>query len=163
MDITPDRRVFQAGGLLQFFWLTLPIFLITVLDFFMWESMTLASGILGVDDQSSQVILLNMTIMAYMVSYGILSTSCTVIGNSIGSGDVWLAKSYFKILLVFTFAMVSLEAYLINAYGYLLIKFFTSIVEIEVIANQMIPLLIINVFPEAMYGCLSGVLRGLGR
>ena len=88
MNITPDKRVFQASGLLQFFWLTLPNFLITVLDFFMWESMTLASGMLGVEEQASQVILLNMTIMAYMVSYGILSTSCTVIGNSIGSGDI---------------------------------------------------------------------------
>ena len=98
-----------------------------------------------------------------MVSYGITSASCTVIGNSIGSGDVKLAKNYFKILLVFTFVMVSLEAYIINVYGYLLIDFFTDIVEIKVKANEMIPLLILNVFPEAVYGCLSGVLRGLGR
>lgn len=40
-------------GLKEYFYLAAPFFIINFLDFFMWELMTIAAGLLSVEDQAT--------------------------------------------------------------------------------------------------------------
>ena len=44
-----DKSTFDRAGLLEYFWLGAPLLLINFLDFWMWELMTLSSGMISVD------------------------------------------------------------------------------------------------------------------
>lgn len=64
------KSTFDKEGLVEYFWLGAPYMLICFLDFWMWELMTLSAGILGVDDQACQVILINILAFCYMFGSG---------------------------------------------------------------------------------------------
>lgn len=66
----PDSRSFDLKGLCDYFMLGVPMILINSLDYWGWEAMTLTSGLIGVKEQASQVMLINMAMMAYMSAYG---------------------------------------------------------------------------------------------
>lgn len=76
-----DSRTFESEGLVEYFWLGAPYMLINFLDYFMWELMTLSSGMIGINEQASQVILINILCFCYMFGSGMQTTTCTIIGN----------------------------------------------------------------------------------
>jgi len=52
----------------------------------------------------------NMMMIAYMFGYGMKTTSCTMVGNKIGSGDYKGTIRYFRIAALFTVILVFFEA-----------------------------------------------------
>ena len=78
------------------------------LDWWVFELMIVFSGWLGVQEQTMQIIMLNIVAMAYMVAIGLEAASCSIIGQLLGRGDVVMAKKYMS-----TFFYVS-SALLLN-------------------------------------------------
>jgi len=124
--------------------------------------MTLTSGLIGVKEQASQVMLINMAMMAYMSAYGMQSTACTVVGNQIGRGNVDKGYTYCWLTFFFAFALVSAEAYGIYQNQQQIINFLTDIEEIQDLIKSLMNLFIINLFPDALRGTLKGAIKGLG-
>ena len=44
----------------------------------------LISGLLGVEDQATTVLIMNIILIGYMFATGLESAACTLIGNQIG-------------------------------------------------------------------------------
>jgi len=55
-----------------------------VIDYLHWEMMVLACGILGLSEQASFVILINLMYLTYNVAVGLSIPACTLVGNAIG-------------------------------------------------------------------------------
>jgi Na+-driven multidrug efflux pump len=90
------ESTFDKEGLMEYFWLGAPYMLINFLDYWTWELMTLSAGILGVEDQACQVILINILAFCYMFGSGMQTTTCALVGNQIGRGDAVMAIKTFK-------------------------------------------------------------------
>ena len=67
--VYPDSRIFS--GFCEFLKIALPNTIMLVLDWWVWELMMIFSGWLGVIEQATQIILMNITAMAYMAGIGL--------------------------------------------------------------------------------------------
>ena len=74
----PDRRIFNGLG--EYVALAIPMTIMICLDWWVWEFMILLSGYLGVIEQASQIIIMHLVALAYMVSIGFESSSCALVG-----------------------------------------------------------------------------------
>jgi Na+-driven multidrug efflux pump len=79
----------------EYILLGIPYFFIQFLDYWAWEQMTLTAGLISVDAQVSQVLLLNLLEFTYMFGSGLQTTACTLIGNRVGNGEITEAKEFF--------------------------------------------------------------------
>jgi len=90
----PDSRIFR--GLNSYFILAFPSTLMLILDWGAFEILVLISGFLGVTEQASCILIMNIVVLAYMVAEGFDTAACTLVGQAIGAGDADLARKYFK-------------------------------------------------------------------
>lgn len=60
------------------------------------EIMTIVAGHIGVIDLATQIIMINISSILYMVGLGIQQTVCTLFGYAIDIGNVKDAKLYFS-------------------------------------------------------------------
>ena len=88
--VPADSRM--LNGLWSYAKLGVPSTIMICLDQWCWELMIIMTGYLGVDNQASQIVLMNIVSTCYMVAIGLETTSCTIIGQEIGKGDVKKAK-----------------------------------------------------------------------
>ena len=73
-------------------------------DWWAFEILTLISGLIGVADQATFVIIANLAAQIYMVPLGISEAACVIVGNSIGDHNSALAWRYFKLITAITIA-----------------------------------------------------------
>ena len=85
----------------------MPFMIVVLLEFWVWEQMTLASGLVSIDDQACQIILINLLNLNYMMGSGMQSSASTVIGNQIGNGNAKKAIEYFKVTIITGLAIFS--------------------------------------------------------
>lgn len=78
----------------------MPFMIVALLEFWVWEQMTLASGLVSIDDQACQIILINLLNLNYMMGSGMQSSASTLIGNQIGYGNTKKAIEYFKVTII---------------------------------------------------------------
>lgn len=76
--VCPDRRVFEDSW--EFLSIAFPNVLMLCLDWWVFELMIVFSGWLGVKEQATQIIMLNVVSMAYMIAIGLEAASCSIIG-----------------------------------------------------------------------------------
>jgi Na+-driven multidrug efflux pump len=76
-----DSCTFEFQGLKDYVSIGAPYILVVLLEYWVYEQMTLASGLLGVTEQACQVILIMLLNFNYMVASGIQTTTATVVGN----------------------------------------------------------------------------------
>ena len=158
--ILPDRRIFNGLG--DYIGLAIPMTIMICLDWWVWEFMILMSGYLGVVDQASQIIIMHIVALAYMVSIGFESSSCALVGQEIGRGDVKNAKLYFgtiKFISVICLGLLSLAVYVFKSQ---LILIFTEHGQTIEKINTVIWIISFNTFPDCYKGMLKGIIKALG-
>jgi hypothetical protein len=65
-----DKSTFDKEGLLQYTILALPLIATTTLGIWVWEQMTLAAGLISMEDQACQVIIINLLLFCFMFGCG---------------------------------------------------------------------------------------------
>ena len=74
--------------------------------------MTLAGGLIGITQQASQVILINLSAFAYQTGWGMQSPGCTLVGLMIGKSDVHNAIEYTKAVIVVFCFILTLQVFI---------------------------------------------------
>ena len=156
-----DKRTFDPKGLWEYFSIAAPYVVIVLLEFWVYEQMTIASGLLGVKEQACQVILINFLNLNYMVASGIQSTTATVVGNQIGYGNTNKAKDYFKVVIIFGLIFFSLQTLVCFFFMENIISFITDINEMQSYASKMKFIFCLNIIPDNMAGLLRGAIKSL--
>ena len=75
----PDLRSYS--NYLIFFQIGLPSAFMFILDVWAGSSMRFVSGYFGVEVQSSQIVLNSILMIMYMISVGLDSGACTIVGR----------------------------------------------------------------------------------
>lgn len=142
--------------------LGIPNVLAQMVSCFCLEQMTLAAGLLGITQQASQVILTNMTMFAFMVSYGMQSPGCAMVGQAVGACDIGKAKQYFWATIVVFLAILTVE---INVFYYFkdnIIHTMTKFNDLKDCITNIYPLFLLNIVFAGLNGTLRGPIYALG-
>lgn len=78
----PDRNCFY--GISEYLEIGLPSAVMVCLDGLAWHLMSLTTGYLGVNAQAAQILVMNIVVMFYQVSFGLQQAATTLIGQRIG-------------------------------------------------------------------------------
>jgi len=84
----------------RYFKIAIPGTFMLCLEWWTFEILTLFSGLISVDVNAAEVILINLFVIFYTIPYGIQSSAIVVVGNSIGENNVIQAKNYAKIIMM---------------------------------------------------------------
>ena len=69
------------------------------LEWWAFEIMAFLGGYIGVTEQASQFVLINVNALFVQLPLGLSSAAATTIGMVIGAGRIDRAKSYYKVNL----------------------------------------------------------------
>ena len=95
------------------------------LDWWVWELLILISGWLGTHEQATNIVIMNIILITYMLTMGLEQAACTLVGQQIGRGDLKSAKILYKSLLHVSACMLSLTSFGLYAYKETIINFLT--------------------------------------
>ena len=96
------------------------------LDWWVWELMTLIAGYLGTKEQAVTIVIMQIVGLAYMLAYALEMSSCTLIGQQIGKGDLKTAKAYFLTFQILTAVFYTCITISIYVFRLQLLGCFTS-------------------------------------
>ena len=142
--------------------LAIPSTISLVLDWWVWELMVLISGYLGVVEQASCILIMQICALSYQVAIGLEQASCTLIGRQIGKGDVPKAKQFYKTFQRITAAMVATTSLLVYFFKEKIVSLFTGDQSVQSTAASVIWIISFSNFPDGYKGMLKGVVRALG-
>ena len=64
------------------------------------------AGLISVEDQAANTILLMVISIMFMVPMGVQSAACAIVGEQIGANNVSLAKGYLRLMSIICFAFL---------------------------------------------------------
>jgi len=155
----PDSRAFRGLG--EYLALGIPSVVVLCLDFWAYELMTVASGLLGVKEQASQVIVMNMCEMSFMVAMGLQSAACTVQGNQIGKRDFTGACRYYRVIIFIASSLILAEIFFIHSFRLEFLALMTDNPLIIKTASSILLMFTLNVWFESFRGFVRGIIKAL--
>ena len=76
----PDKSCYDKEGIIEYLKLGIPSSLCFILDAGAFNLMVLTTGFLGVVEQGTNTVLMNIIVMMYMIAGGLQQASTTLIG-----------------------------------------------------------------------------------
>jgi len=132
----PTKEAFSDWG--AYIKVCIPAYILLCCDTYAGVLLFIFSGILGVTQLSAYTILYNIGMMTGMIPFGMQTAMITIIGNSIGKGNVSLARRSLKTIS----ALVALIAFVLSGSIYLLrvqvSELYTDVVEVQLMVQQVL-------------------------
>ena len=132
-------------------------------EWWAYEIMALMAAELGADSLSAESILIQTEYLAFIFPLCIGYAITSVVGNSLGSGDIALSKLIGKhalyIILVVE-VVIGLGVFILSPPW---ISFIIEDNQVRLIAHNAVPLLSYYAFMDCFQGVASGVLKGAGK
>ena len=123
--------------------------------------MGILSGLIDVNNQAVNTILVTLIAIMFMIPVGIQSAACALVGEQIGANQVVNARAYFKLMSFFVLGIILVvQAIFYFAKGPI-VKLFTNDAAVEELAISCIYIVIIAFFPDCIQGSIQGVIRAL--
>ena len=92
--VYPDKRTYQ--NMSEYLGLAIPSLFMCITEWWCWELLVLISGFIGVQEQASCIILMNIIGNAALIAQGLDLASCALIGSQIGKGNSKMAFKLYK-------------------------------------------------------------------
>lgn len=140
----------------------LPNTVALIIGYFAYEQMTLAAGFIGIAEQASQVILINLTMFAYMTAYGMQSPGCATVGQQLGRCNIPKAYQYLRAAFSVFIVVLVIELAVFWFCKRQLIDTMTDIQELRESVDAMYLLFMANIVVDGIRGMLRGPIYALG-
>ncbi len=149
-------------GWKPFVLLAIPSALMICLDWWAYEVMNVMAGIIGAEELSVNVALVQINLLFFMIPVGIGSSACTFVGNRIGAGDIHAGKFYILVGLGLNWGTIAGMALLLLIFRYPVAYYFfhNEGIVIDLFSNVVYILLLAEIFDTAQ-GMLGRVLVGM--
>jgi Na+-driven multidrug efflux pump len=122
----------------------------------------LISGLLGVEDQATTVLIMNIILIGYMFATGLESAACTLIGNQIGSLNLNSAKKFMGTIAWVSALTILTSNLILYLFNHQLIYFLTKQQSLRISVERVIWIICLCMFPDMYKGMLKGVIKALG-
>ena len=124
------------------------------LEWWAYEVMTLMSGYLGVTEQASQIVLMNLIAFLFMAACGFQTAAGALIGQQIGKNDVAKAKQYYYVASHLAFVFLAIVVALFVYFKEVSIGLFTNIKSVKDLCESVVWIAAMGVFPDCWQGYL---------
>lgn len=99
----------------------------------------------------------------FTVFIGISMGTSIFVGNSIGEGNVLLAKLYAKVSIIFILLITLAMVITITLWKSFIVSFYTSNDEVQSSAEAALGIFCLAIIPDSILFSQGGALRGLGK
>jgi MATE family multidrug resistance protein len=132
-------------------------------EWWAYEALTLFASQLGPEAVAAQTIIVQVASLAYMVPLGVGITATTLVGNTIGSGDIDIAKQVAKLSVWCCVVCELMVSALIIFGANSFIGLFSDDSLVLSISRRTIPILAVMTWMDGMSAVLGGIMRGAGQ
>eukprot|EP01135_Chromosphaera_perkinsii_P006715 Nk52_evm2s564 gene=Nk52_evmTU2s564 len=147
----------------QFMNLAVPGMLMTCSEWWAFEVLTIAAGILGTIELNAQSVILQVIVFSYMTPLGVAVSSTIRVGKFLGNGQADAAKHGAKAAIMLILIIQIFTSILTIVFRYNIPKIYTTNQEAINLAAAVIPIVSGFQLFDGVQGVCSGVLRGCGR
>jgi len=141
--------------------LAIPSALMICLDWWAYEIMNVMAGILGADELSANVALVQINMMFYMIPVGIGTSACTFVGNSIGAGNTSSGKFYIMVGAGLNFCIILTADILLLILRYSVAHYFFSSGPVTELFGSVVFILAVSEIFDTAQGLLGRILVGM--
>ena len=128
--------------------ISLPATVMLLAEGWAFNILGVLAGLISVQDQAVNTILLQMIAVMFMVPQGIQSAACAIIGEQIGANRVPLAKSYFQIMSLSVISLLFMVQALVYFSKDAIVRVFTEDAAVRELADSCIFIIIIAFVPD---------------
>ena len=158
-SIWPDSRVFN--DIWDHIKVGLTLSVTYALDCWVFDLMCLIAGYLGVMEQATTILIMNIILVIYMFAFGLEIASCTLIGNQVGKGDVDMALKFNASMRKVSTVSIALSCVLIYFTKEALVDLLTQNESLRASAKEYVWMICLSMFPDMYKGMLKGVIKAL--
>lgn len=119
-----DSRIYN--DMYTYFKIGLPNIAVIFVDWSTYEIMTLISGYIGVTEQSSQIICLNVLALMFQIPCGFQQAMTSHVGKEIGANEPKNAYETYKIINIFSLVYCICEFCLVYTFRNNIVKVYTE-------------------------------------
>ncbi len=141
--------------------LAIPSALMTCLDWWAYEIMNLMAGIIGSNELSANVALVQFNMLFYMVPVGLGTSACTFVGNSIGANRVQAAKFYIMVCSALNLAVIAVASIFLAIFRESVALYFFQYEDVIKLFSKVVFMLILSEMFDTTQGLLSRILIGM--
>ena len=132
------------------------------LEWWAFEAFIFMAGALGVLELASLTICLNVHGLLMRIPLGITEATGALLGNSVGAGNVSLAKRFFSLIFFVSFTIMLLIGAIIVFARRPIVQIFSDEDKLTEMTLQAMIILGIRFFPVGLQAVLHGPIRALG-
>ena len=134
----------------------------TCSEWWAFEILIVLAGLISVKDQATYIILISLSNQMFEIATGLGQAACVVVGNSIGSNDVTLAKKYFRLTTSITLCIILTVSAIVLLNDNLIVGLFTKEAEIYELTVSVIPIVALKYVWDGLQAYAQGIIRALG-
>ena len=150
--IFPNKDAFT--GWWDYLSISLPATVMLLAEGWAFNVLGIIAGLISVNDQAVNTILLQLIAIMFMVPMGIQSAACAIIGEQIGANRVPLAQEYFKVMCNIVLLLLLLVQTLVFFGRESIVSVFTKDSEVRELANSCVYIIVIAFFPDMIQGSM---------
>ena len=100
----PTKDTFLGWS--EYMRISLPSTVMLLAEGWAFNVLGVLAGLISVEDQAANTILLMVISIMFMVPMGVQSAACAIVGEQIGANNVSLAKGYLRLMSIICFAFL---------------------------------------------------------
>ncbi len=97
-------------GWKEYFEVALPTTMMICLEWWMWEILNLICAVMGVAQLAANAIVVNISTIVYVFSAGFGAGAGTLVGNSVGEGNIFQARRYSSLVIKIVVILIGFSA-----------------------------------------------------
>ncbi len=141
--------------------LAIPSALMTCLDWWAYEIMNLMAGVVGSNELSANVALVQLNMLFFMVPVGLGTSACTFVGNSIGANRVQSAKFYIMVCSAINTGVIVIAAIFLALFREAVAMYFFQHEEVIKLFSKVVFMLILTELFDTTQGLMARILIGM--
>lgn len=157
------KESFDFGMIISFLKLAVPSTILFAADWIGFEILTFMSSYLGNISLAANVCLFNFISLIFMIPLGISFAVTSLVGNSIGSGNIEKAKKYAIIAILTGMTIVGVLTVFVIVFKSSIPHVYTSDENVIEIVIQLLNIYICFSILDSIQIVEHGILKGLGK
>ena len=121
------------------------------------------AGFLSSTELATHTIVMNLSSLIWVTSFGITVAVCVFVGNSIGKENIPTAIIYSKSALIFCTSIFCIIIPIFYIYRHEYARLFTSDIIVIQRVGEVLPYMLISMYTNAWETVVEGIVRALGK
>ena len=158
-----DYSTFNLFFIFEFSKYALPSAILFAADWIGFDILTIMASYLSEIDLAANICLFNFMTLIFMIPMGISFAVTTFIGNSIGGGNVDIARKFAKVGVALAAIVIAVINALVYIFKHYIPYFYTNDEQIAELSSKLLKIYVIFGIADGVQMIFHGIIKGLGK